>query len=197
MSSSAPQRKGLPATTLYVLIGALLVIIALLAVILVLLLGRGAGATGAVFGGSASGAEPGSGPAYKGKRPSDIGANFGETVVYNDVEISASPLEFNPSKSWYSRNAYCTTVTLTNNADEPLEVGPSDFALHTDIGKTKTPNELNEINRLEDQLVPAGGSTLGSLCYAVTSDNEGDDDSDFIYEGVGLGGTRIGWTSGG
>ena len=68
--------------------------------------------------------------------------------------------------------------------------------MHTDIGKTKTPNELNEVNRLEDQLVPAGGSTLGSLCYAVTSDNEGDDDSDFIYEGIGLGGTRIGWTSG-
>lgn len=197
MSSPAPRRKGLPTSTAYVLIGALVVVVALLAVIVVLLVNSGSGSTSAAVGGKGNdSAEPGSGPEYKGKRPSDIGAFFGDTVPFNDVEISASPVEFNPSEEWYSRNAYCTTVTIANNSDAPFEVGPSDFALHGRIGKNNTPNELNEIDRLEDQLIPVSGSTLGSLCYAVTSGNDGSDDPDFIYEGVGLGGTRIGWTSG-
>ncbi|UVE96455.1 DUF4352 domain-containing protein [Dietzia sp. B32] len=197
MPSPAPRRAGLTASTAYVLIGALLVVVVLLAVIVALLVTRGSGSAtsgrGDMTGNSAA---PGSGPNYVGKRPSDIGAYFGDTVSFNGIEVTASPFEFNPSESWYSRNAYCTTVTVANNSSEPFEVGPSDFANHSDIGKSKTPNELNEIDRLEDQLVPVGGSTLGSLCYAVTSVNDGHDDPDFIYEGVGLGGTRIGWTSG-
>lgn len=195
MSSPAPQRKGLPASTAYVLIGALVVVIALLAVILALLLNSGSASSSEASGGNDS-AEPGSGPEYKGKRPSDIGAYFGDTISFNGIQMSASPVEFNPSEDWYSRNAYCTTVTIANNSDAPFEVSSSDFAQHSPIGKSKTPNELNEIDRLEDQLIPVGGSTMGSLCYAVTSSNDGQDDPDFGYEGTGLGGTRLGWTSG-
>ncbi|MDV8001451.1 hypothetical protein [Rhodococcus sp. IEGM 1408] len=194
MSFPAPQRKSLPASTAYVLIGALIVVIALLAVIVALLLNAGSSSSSAASGGNDS-AEPGSGPEYKGKRPSDIGANFSDTISFNGVQMSASPVEFNLAKNSYSSDAYCTTVTIANSSDAPFEVGAFDFAMHSRMGQSKTPNELNDVDRLEDQVIPVGGSTLGSLCYAVPF-NDGQDDPDFSYQGVGLGGTRLGWTSG-
>lgn len=139
--------------------------------------------------------EPGSGPDYKGKRPADIGAVPGTAVSYDDIEFEASEVEYTESTTAFLLNSYCTTVTIVNNSDSPFSIAHTDFSMRFPYGTSTTPNGLNDVDRLDPQTIPPGGSTFGSLCYQVPSVVDDRENPTFSYIGDGLGGTRIGWSS--
>lgn len=190
------RTSGTSKLLLWVLVSLIAVVAVLLAVVLVLIVRSSGDGSGSLFDSSDSAnAAPGSGPEYKGKRPADIGAYPGSPVSYNDIQFDASSVQYHESSTAFLMNSYCTTVTIVNNSDAPFSITHTDFGMRLPYGTSTTPNGLNDIDRLDPQTVPSGGSTTGSLCYQVPSVVGDDEDPTFSYIGDGLGGTRIGWAT--
>lgn len=102
-------------------------------------------------------------PAFAGAKPGDIWGPAGETLILDDLQIEATPLD--PASQPYGKDQLCSTVTYTNTGDGKATFNPLDWELQDPDGAILMSTFGGSQDYLRSGELRAGGTVSGDVCF--------------------------------
>lgn len=104
-----------------------------------------------------------SGVDFQGKTDKDTAANAGDTITKDGVATTSTPLI--AETTVLGSQIVCTTITLTNDGDKPLNFNSIDWKLQDPNGASRMTTYGGDRAELSFGDLAPGGQVSGDICF--------------------------------